>query len=158
MEMKNKKGIVRHVIAYQNSHSEYHMFERIRIIADTCYAGLKKESKQLLSFQFNRTSDNELLMGDIKTSCFLDQINEYNLSDYHGSKSLMKVITSDFFNYQKSDPNWNVMNYIVELKTEFELEEVLPEFHDQFAFNRKTIKSNETKTAEPSDQQNNEGY
>ncbi len=155
--MKNKKVIVKHIIAYQNSHSEYHMFDRIRSIIDTSFSGLKKESAQLLSFQFIRTSENELLMGDIRTSCFVDHIQEYNLSDYHGSKSLMNVITSDFFNYQKGEPNWNVMNYIVELITEFDLEEVFPEYLDQFALNRKTIKSNEKENIEPSDKQNNEG-
>lgn len=155
--MKIKKGIVRHTITYQNSPSEYHMFERVKSIIDTCYNGLKEESKQLLSFQFKKTTDNELLMGDIRTSCFTDHIQEYNLSDFHGSKSLMNVITSDFLNFQEGDPNWNIMNYIIELITEFELEEVLPEYYDQFAFNRKTLSSNEKEIIEPTDKQNNEG-
>lgn len=156
--MKKDNRIIKYIVTYQGSPSEYHMFDRVKGALYSWYEGLKKESKQILSFQLEQSNDKELMFGDIRTSCYEDHVQTYNVSDFPGSSSLMKVITSDFLNFQKRDPNWYRMNYVIEIIMEFEPEEVLPEYYDQFALNRKTIKSNETKIAEPADQQNNEGY
>ncbi len=111
--------LIRYSFSLHSSVNHFEFFQNIMNKADYWMNGLSDADKCLFNYWVLKSIEPTIDFGDISPSIFINDVYEYQLKDFTDTRSLMKVVESDFNLYMKTQPNLFVKNYIVQLLVEF---------------------------------------